>query len=226
MPHAGKLGPTRPPGVRWALIGRLIVSLGSMFSQRTTTALLNGLHDPANRAAWEELDARCRPIMLGVARRIGLTEAEAEDAAQAAMVNFFQAYRDGQYQRERGRLSSFLIAILRSRAIDARRLAVKRRETAAPVGVIERFSQDDVGRLWLDERQNQLLRQALSELRDSGADERMLSAFELFGIRSVAIGEVTAQLGMSRDEVYNAKYRITRRLQPIVARLDDLYEDL
>jgi hypothetical protein len=31
---------------------------------------------------------------------------------------------------------------------------------------------------------------------------------------------------MTREEVYNAKYRITRRLQPIVARLDQTYEDL
>lgn len=197
-----------------------------MFSQRTTTALLHGLHDPANQEAWGELDARCRPIMVGVARRIGLTEAEAEDAVQATMVSFLRAYRGGQYSRERGRLSSFLITILRSRAIDTRRRALQHRAVAATVECIERLSQDDVSRLWLDERQNQMLRQAMEELRQDGADERMLSAFELFGIRGVAIGEVTARLGMTREEVYNAKYRITRRLQPIVARLDELYEDL
>ncbi len=197
-----------------------------MFSQRTTTALLNGLHDPANHQAWGELDARCRPIMIGVARRIGLTVAEAEDAVQATMIGFLEAYREGKYERERGRLSAFLITILRSRAIDARRRAVNRRETAAPVEAVERFSQDDVGRFWLDERQSQLYRHAMSELREGGADEQMLAAFELYGIRGVSIGEVTGLLGMTRDEVYNAKYRITKRLQPIVARLDDLYEDI
>lgn len=51
-------------------------------------------------------------------------------------------------------------------------------------------------------------------------------AFELFGVRGVDIGEVTASLGMTREEVYNAKYRVTQRLRPIVARLDELYEDL
>jgi RNA polymerase sigma factor (sigma-70 family) len=150
--------------------------------------------------------------MLGVARRIGLTEAEAEDAVQTTMVGFLQEYRQGRYQRERGRLSAFLITILRARSIDARRRAVRRRETAAPVEAIERFSQDEVGRLWLDERQGQMLRQALDELREGGADERMLMAFELFAVRGVAIGEVTERLGMSREEVYNAKYRITKRL--------------
>jgi RNA polymerase sigma-70 factor (ECF subfamily) len=197
-----------------------------VFSQRTTTALLNGLHDPANQQAWGELDSRCRPIMLGVARRIGLTDAEAEDAVQATMVSFLESYRSGQYQRERGRLSAFLITILRSRAIDARRRAVRRHETIAHADSVERFTDEDVSRLWMDERQDQLLRHALDEIRQSGADEKMLAAFELFGIRGVAIGAVTQQLGMTREEVYNAKYRITRRLQPIVARLDQTYEDL
>lgn len=197
-----------------------------MFSQRTTTALLNGLLDPTNDQAWAELDARCRPIMLGVARRIGLNDAEAEDAVQATMVAFLESYRSGQYQRERGRLSAFLITILRSRAIDARRRAVRRQEPSAPAESVERFTQEDVSRLWMNERQDQLLRQALHELRQGGADERMLAAFELFGVRGVAIGAVTQHLGMTREEVYNAKYRITRRLQPIVARLDQTYEDL
>lgn len=197
-----------------------------MFSERTTTALLHGLADPNDQRAWMELDARSRPVMLGVARRIGLTENEAEDAVQAAMVRFLEAYREGLYQRERGRLSAFLITILRARAIDTRRRTVTRRETAAPVEAVERFSQLDLSQIWLDERQNHLLRQALTELREGGADEQMLAAFELFGVRGVAIGEVTDRLGMSREEVYNAKYRVTKRLQPIVARLDELYEDL
>ena len=197
-----------------------------MFSQRTTTALLNGLHDPANRLTWEELDARCRPIMLGVARRIGLSDAEAEDAVQVTMANFVEAYLGGQYQRERGRLSSYLITILRSRAIDARRRALKRREAHAPAETIEQFSPEELNRFWLDERHGRLLTQALEELREGGAEENMLQAFELFGVRGVPVGEVESRLGMTRDEIYNAKYRITKRLQPIVARLDELYEDL
>lgn len=197
-----------------------------MFSQRTTTALLKGLHDPTNQQAWADLDARCRPIMLGVARRLGLTDAETEDVVQITLLNFVETYRAGKYQRERGRLSAFLITILRSRAIDARRQAVNRREAPAPVEAVERFSESDIERLWLDERQHQILRQALDEMRNDGADERMLSAFELFGVRGTSIAEVTDRLNMTRDEVYNAKYRVTQRLQPIVARLDDLYEDL
>lgn len=197
-----------------------------MAEERTTTALLNGLHDPDNTRAWTDLDARCRPIMLGVARRIGFGEAEAEDLVQAAMANFVESYRKGQYKRDRGRLSAYLITILRSRAIDLWRKKRRLREADTPPEAIEHLSDRHVTRVWMDERQTQLLRHALDELRRKGADENMITAFEMFGVSGVAIAEVTAKLGMSRDEVYNAKYRITQRLRPIVARLDDLYEDL
>jgi RNA polymerase sigma factor (sigma-70 family) len=204
--------------------GRL--AKGSMFSHRTTTALLAGLHDPGNASAWEELDGRCRPIMLGVCRRMGLTQAEAEDAVQAAMTNFFEAYRSGKYDRSRGRLSGFILTILRSRALDLRRRVRRRKEVNASLCALEQLSEAELENIWLDERQSQILREAMEELEDSGADRRMLAAFELYGLRGVEINEVTARLGMSREEVYNAKYRITRRLQPIVARLDELYEDI
>lgn len=196
-----------------------------MFSKRTTTALLDGLHDPGNSQAWEELDARCRPIMRAVARRMGLSDAEADDAVQAAMLQFLQAYRAGGYDRSRGRLGSFLVTILRSRAIDAQRREGRRRD-AAQIQSDTPMSVADTERIWMDERHNQLLRHAMQELRDAGADERMIAAFELFGLRGVSIADVTASLSMTREEVYNAKYRIAKRLQPIIARLDQLYEDL
>ncbi|MBX3360788.1 MAG: sigma-70 family RNA polymerase sigma factor [Phycisphaeraceae bacterium] len=197
-----------------------------MFSMRTTTALLHGLGEPGNSSAWEELDGRCRPIMLAVCRRMGLTHAEAEDAVQAAMVSFVEAYRQGKYDRERGRLSAFIITILRHRAIDRVRQARQRREANECAAGLEAMSEHEVERFWLDERQNQILREALAQLREGGTDERMIAAFELYGLRGVEIDEVIAQLGMSREEVYNAKYRVTKRLQPIVARLDELYEDV
>lgn len=187
--------------------------------------MLDGLHDPGNSRAWEELDARCRPIMRAVARRIGLSETEAEDAVQAAMLQFVQDYRAGGYDRSRGRLGSFLVMILRSRAIDAQRREGRRRDAGEihddmPVSVA------DAERIWMDERHNQLLLHAMQELREGGADERMISAFEMFGLRGVSIAEVTALLSMTREEVYNAKYRIAKRLAPIIARLDQIYEDL
>jgi RNA polymerase sigma factor (sigma-70 family) len=197
-----------------------------MFSNRTTTALLQGLAEPGNASAWVELDGRCRPIMLAVCRRMGLTHVEAEDVVHTAMMSFLEAYREGRYDRERGRLSAFILTILRSRAIDCRRRAHRRHEVGGSVEEIEALSEADIDRIWTDERKGQILTQGLQMLRDEGADERMIVAFELYGLRGVPIEEVTTRLGMTREDVYNAKYRIARRLAPIVAKLDELYEGI
>lgn len=195
-----------------------------MFSQRTTTMLLDGLRNPANALAWEEFDGRCRPIMSAVARRLGLSDAEAEDAVQAAMLSFLESYRAGAYARERGRLSSFIIFILRARAIDI--LRRKGRATEGSPAELDQLSEAQVTRDWNDARQAHILRLALLELASGGTNPRDLEAFELYGLRGLDIASVTERLSMSREEVYNAKYRTTRRLQPIVARIDELYEDL
>ncbi len=80
---------------------------------RTTTALLDDLLDSANEGAWVGFDARYRPVLIGFARQLGLRADDAADIAQEALTKFVRAYQQGQYRRERGRLSSWLITIAR-----------------------------------------------------------------------------------------------------------------
>ena len=100
----------------------------AMLQRSTSTLLLAGLADSNNSVVWEEFDARYRPIVFGYARRLGLSEEEAADAAQDAMVRFVQEYRLGKYDRARGRLRSWLIGIVKARAIDVLRAKARRRE--------------------------------------------------------------------------------------------------
>ena len=88
---------------------------------KTTTQLLEALHDEGNEVAWQAFDDRHRPIVFGVARRLGLSEEDAADVAQQSIVEFLQAYKRGAYERERGRLRSWLVGIARFRSLDALR---------------------------------------------------------------------------------------------------------
>lgn len=193
---------------------------------RTTTALLIGLHDPRNDAAWRELLDRCAPLLVASARRLGLSGADVDDAVQSALATFVESYRRGQYDRSRGRLSGYLLTILRSRAVDLQRAAARGRVADGQRALPELPDEVELERVWLQERQRRILDAALHRLRGERVDDRSLQAFELYGLRGIAIDEVSRQLGMTREEIYNAKHRIAKRLQPIVARLDDLYEDL
>src|SRR5262245_4166481 len=85
----------------------------------TTTELLESLKNPSHHTAWQLLDSRMRPVVLAVVRRLGLTPDEAEEVAQAALVEVFEGYQKGKYQRGRGRLRSWVVGIARNLALDS-----------------------------------------------------------------------------------------------------------
>ena len=57
----------------------------------TSITLLEGLKDPRNEAAWRRFMDRYRPILIGFARRLGLSPSDAEDATLSARVFSFDS---------------------------------------------------------------------------------------------------------------------------------------
>jgi RNA polymerase sigma factor (sigma-70 family) len=192
---------------------------------RTTSALLNSLRDPANEAAWNELDGRYRPILFNLARRAGLADADAADAAQETLAEFFGAYRDGKYDRSRGRLRQYMLGIARRRVADVRRA---RARPAAQLDGEALADEDDAGweAAWEAEKRADLLRKAIDELR---ASERLnattLAAFEMAGLRHVPVAEVARSLSITEQEVYLAKSRCLQRVRTLIERLQAAYDD-
>ncbi len=200
----------------------------SPLTTRTTTRLLDALRDHANEPAWAQIDARYRPVIAGLARRLGATAAEAEEVAQQTLAEFVQAYRLGRYDRGKGRLSSWVLGIARNTT-----LGVLRRRKREAIGVHdapESFAQavdDDALRAaWTDERDRVILLRAMGVLRDeSSIDDRTLTAFELVALRGVPAAEVGAQCGMSVDQVYVARSRVTKSLREEVRRMTEAFEE-
>jgi len=189
---------------------------------RTTTLLLEGLHDEARSSAWSEFDLRYRPILVGFLRAIGANEVDASDVAQETMVEFLRAYRAGRYDRTRGRLRTWLISIGRMQLALARRRAGRRHDHAAAPETLEALeadaasspSNEDMVEVWEHERRRVMLREAFGLLRsESSTGERTLEAFELLVFRGVPSAAVCEMLGMTAADVYQAKSRVTQRLR-------------
>jgi RNA polymerase sigma factor (sigma-70 family) len=184
----------------------------------TTTALLDGLHDQSNRAAWSEFDRRYRPILIAFLHRMGLGEADAADAAQETLTCFVQDYRAGKYDRRQGRLRSWLIGIARCRMIDQQRDRVRRRELRGE-SVLNSISDDaEVDSLWEAEERRYIFEQALRDLRQSTRfNERTVQAFERVVLRHEPVEQVAGELGLTAQEIYNAKNRVVDRLRELVS---------
>lgn len=184
---------------------------------RTTTALLEDLGDPLNDAAWTELDARFRPIVFGLARRLGLPEPDAADATQEALTRFVRAFRDGKYDRSRGRLQAWMVGIARNAIAEVRVGRGSRRERRGESAILALPGDDETERLWNEELHAELLRRAMLKLRTmTRTDGRTIEAFEMLSLEGLAPENVAERLGMTRNDVYLAKHRCLSRLRELM----------
>jgi RNA polymerase sigma-70 factor (ECF subfamily) len=191
----------------------------------TTTALLEGLADPADEETWRAFDARFRPMLNGFARRLGLAPEDAADAAQETLTRFVRAYRAGKYDRNRGRLRAWIIGIARHCIIDLKQSRAARAKERGLSAVAELPDDTTLTELWDTECEQEILRQGLDELRrETKTDARTLRAFEMVAFDGRRPAEVAQELAITTNDVYLAKHRCLKRLRAIINQLDELYE--
>lgn len=194
-------------------------------SAQTTTALLEGLFDPQNNAVWEEFHTRYSPIILGVARRLGLSEQDAADVTQETLIKFLQEYRAGKYDRDRGRLRSWIIGIARYRVADLYRTKARHREWRGESAIAIMPDDDHMGKIWDEECRREILRQGMKELRDNTKlDEHTIAFFERLSFDQKSPAEVAEENGVSIESVYKARQRCLTQLRTILTRLNETYE--
>jgi RNA polymerase sigma-70 factor (ECF subfamily) len=184
----------------------------------TNTDLLNGLKANDDRV-WSDFCQRYRPVVISFGRSLGLSEQDAQDAAQDTLLKFVTAYRDGQYERDRGRLRNWLMVISRSRVrdIQRRRREVILADKSNTAAFVEKIPDDrTMDEIWEREWQQAILNQCMAELRNK-VEKKTVEAFELFVIQDWPAEKVAAHLGMSRSAVYQAKNRLISHLRKLEA---------
>lgn len=192
----------------------------------TTTALLEGLHDDGGNAAWEVLDRRYRPIVIGLARRLGLPEQDALDVAQDTMIRVLDEYRDGRYDRERGRMRSWLLSIARTKIADVYRKRAVRREARGESAMVTIPNDQELEDIWATERRSVVLREALADLQaTSKTSDQSIRAFEMLVFHRQSVSDVATKLDMSENDVYLAKSRVAKKLKETVQKLESLYDE-
>jgi RNA polymerase sigma-70 factor (ECF subfamily) len=200
--------------------------IGQAMDWVTTSTILRDLASDQSDAAWLRLTERFRDPIVRFARRLGLTACDAEDVAQETLTAFVCAYRQGRYERSKGRLSRWLLGFAYRQAQSARRSSARRRLVEGdPAG----------GSFWADvpdpsaggparwdrEWEDALLEQCLRQVRQE-VEPRTMRAFELVMRPGAAAASVADELGVPVKAVYNAKYSVLRRLRDLRRQLDDL----
>ncbi len=189
---------------------------------QTTTLLLARLHDSRDEEAWKLFDSRFRGVVLSAALRLGLSQSDAEDAAQDTMYQSIRDYQAGKYDRSRGRLSSWIIAIAHHRIIDIQRRKKHAMrggdevDQGTPLGSLE-----SVTRAFEQALERRIFEQAWEHVREKdGASTSTIRAFELTALRGVPPSQAALECNMSVDQVYVARNRIATKLRETVEKID------
>jgi RNA polymerase sigma factor (sigma-70 family) len=188
----------------------------------TTTLLLESLRD-ADEAAWKQFIDRFRAPIVRFACDLGLAADEAEDVAQETLMDFVRAYRNGQYDRERGRLSAWLFGIAHRRVRYAwRKRADQPRQVAGAerTAFWENLPDEEAAReSWDASWEQTVLDQCLRQVR-AEVESNTIRAFELFALQGRSAADVAGELGMSRNAVFIAKHRVMKRVLELMRQFE------
>jgi RNA polymerase sigma-70 factor (ECF subfamily) len=182
----------------------------------TTTILLDRLGD-FDDAVWGRFTDRFRGPLIEFSRRYGFDEETAQDVAQDTLLAFARGFRDGRYDRTRGRLRSWLFGIayreiarrLRDDAVRARQAPKSSRRTSFLESVPD---EAEAGAVWERAWERHVFAECIETVRQEVGAGTFL-AFELVALRGVSAADVARELGITRNAVFLAKHRVLRRLE-------------
>lgn len=188
-------------------------------STPTRASLLGRAKDSGDDAAWREFDDLYRRLVLAVARRRGLTSAQAAEVAQDCMVSVANALPAFEYAPASCRFRTWLLGIAERRIADHfRRQAAERRLGPLPgapnlvgdgASRVADPAPNAVETVWQQEWERAVLETAWARLK------RQVKplAYQVLYLRlreEHTYTEIARALGISLNRVYLAKLRAGR----------------
>ena len=184
----------------------------------TTTYVLDQLKNDAKAPAWDHLYESFHHVIVAFARKLGLSPTDADDAAQEAMMAFIVAFRNGRYDRNKGRLSHWLFGVARLSIKNYRRRAPREKLIAdkqTNTGFWQKLpDENELQKTWADEWHQMVMQKCLQQARHE-LEPRTFEAFRLYALCEKSVKDVAAQLEMTTNAVYIAKNRVLSRLREL-----------
>ncbi len=187
----------------------------------TRPSLLLRIRDRGDVAAWHLFDALYRPMLERFAQARGLSPADAEDVAQHCLAQIAEHIGEFAYDPARGRFKGWLRTLVNNRI---RNLIRDRHEEQADTQDFqspqtrEAAPEADFERIWLEEHLWHCLRALQVEVEDS-----TYRAFVAYVIEQQPIEVVCAATGLTAQNIYTIKWRLTER---VAARMRELVDGL
>jgi RNA polymerase sigma-70 factor (ECF subfamily) len=202
-------------------------------SPDTRPSLLRRVRDWQDAASWAEFHAIYRHLIYGLARRSGLTHADAEDVTQDVFKRLAETIHQFEAHPARGSFRAWLMTLTRWRIADHRERqrrpgdaqvpatapADTSTDTGSPLHPIEQLpAASEFEPAWQEEWETHLLDMACARLARR-VKEKHYQVFELYARRGRSVLDVARTLRINPASVYLIGSRLTRQLKTEVAAL-------
>jgi RNA polymerase sigma-70 factor (ECF subfamily) len=183
----------------------------------TRTTLLTRVFEGIDPSAWTEFHDRYGDLIRGFAVRQGLQPADCDDVVQEVLLALTKSVKRFEYDPARGKFRSYLKTLV-IRTIFRKSRQERGRAGLADIEVQAERTTADPARsaIWEHEWRQHHVRRAMQRLKSDFSDQDRM-AFSLYVMQGGSAAQTAEALGMSIDQVYQAKSRILRRLSELVA---------
>jgi len=196
------------------------MSLDDDQANATRHSLIGRLADWQDQARWQEFFDTYWRLIYSVARRAGLSDAEAHDVVQETVLAV--ARNVGKYDRQSGSFKSWLLQMARWRIVDQYRKRMPEspasdssepeRETATMDRIPAAEGDVPLEQAWDDEWRTQTLRAALERVKRQ-VKPAHYQIFDCAVVKQWAASRIASELRVNIAQVYLIKHRLSGLLK-------------
>ena len=169
------------------------------------------------RQAWEQFYNACDPVIRKFARKVAPRQIDLDDCVQDVWADLVKNLRDFKLDRSRGKFTSWLYTVVRSKATN--QLRRQARDGCDGILAAARAvapDADDPARQFDRQSQRQIVRSALAKLKDISSD-RSFAVLHMRQIEGRSVREVAQSLGMKSGQVWVTEHRMKRKLRNLLS---------
>ncbi|MBI2928560.1 MAG: sigma-70 family RNA polymerase sigma factor [Verrucomicrobia bacterium] len=195
----------------------------------TRSSLLSRLKDWDDQESWRDFFNTYWKLIYGVAIKAGLSDTEAQDVVQETVLVVAKKMQDFKYDPAIGSFKGWLLHTTRWRIEDQRRkrlpeptLPAYAPEDTARTPTVERVPDPhgfDLDAVWDGEWTKNLIDRALDRVKRQ-VKPKQYQLFHLYVIKQWPVEEIVKTFGVSADQVYAAKSRISPLVQKEIEYLE------
>jgi RNA polymerase sigma-70 factor (ECF subfamily) len=195
----------------------------------TRRSLLTRLKSWDDQESWRDFFDSYWRLIYAVARKAGLGESDAEDVVQETVASVARQMPNFKYDPGQGSFKSWLLLITRRRIADHLRKEYRRPAISTPpdtesggTAVVERIADpagDGFDAIWEAEWREALWLAAVKRAKRR-VDPGHFQIFDCHFRKEWPAKEVARAFGVSENQVYLVKHRVSRLIEEELARME------